>query len=130
DLVINVTGGIVVYAKTIEANLRAELPFMATENLLVAAVQQGGDRQEQHEVIRRHSQAAAHRVKAEGAANDLLDRLRGDAAFKRVDIDAAMDPSQFIGRAPEQVDHFIAEIVEPIRRRYGDALAYEPTLKV
>src|SRR5690606_28904826 len=96
DLVINVTGGIVVHPKTIEANLRAELPFMATENLLMAAVQQGGDRQELHEVIRRHSQAAAQRVKAEGAANDLLDRLRADPAFAKVDIDAAMDPSQFV----------------------------------
>jgi adenylosuccinate lyase len=130
DLVVNVTGGLVVYEKTITANLAAELPFMATENLLMAAVQAGGDRQELHEVIRRHSQAAAQRVKAEGQANDLLERLRNDGAFAGVDLDAAMDPAAFIGRAPEQVDHFLADVVEPIRKRYAEAFDYDPTLKV
>lgn len=130
DLLINVTGGMVVYEKTIRANLDAELPFMATENLLMAAVQRGGDRQEVHEVIRRHSQAAAERVKQEGEANDLLDRLRGEPVFAGVDLEAALDPQQFIGRAPEQVDAFVREVVEPIRQRYAEALKYEAELAV
>ena len=130
DLVINVASGLVVYEKTIAANLAAELPFMATENLLMAAVQSGGDRQELHEVIRRHSQAAAQRVKAEGAANDLLDRLKTDGAFAGVDVVAVMDPSQFVGRAPQQVDKFLREVATPIRERYREHLAYDPTLKV
>jgi adenylosuccinate lyase len=81
----------------------------------------GGDRQELHERIRQHSQAAAAVVKGEGKPNDLLERLRGDEAFAGVDLDAAMEPSQFVGRAPEQVDEFIRDVVTPIRQRYGDA---------
>ncbi len=130
DLVINVASGLVVYEKTVAANLAAELPFMATENLLMAAVQRGGDRQELHEVIRTHSQAAAARVKSEGATNDLLDRLAQDPAFAGVDLAAAMEADRFVGRAPEQVDLFIREVAEPIRKRYADALRYEPAMKV
>jgi adenylosuccinate lyase len=130
DLLVNVAGGLVVYENTVTANLAAELPFMASENLMMAAVQRGGDRQELHEIIRTHSQAAAQRVKQEGRANDLLDRLRAEPAFDGVDLDAALEPSGFVGRAPEQVDAFVAEVVEPIRQRYGEALAYDPTLKV
>lgn len=130
DIMINVTRGIVVYEKTIAANLAAELPFMATENLMMAAVQRGADRQEVHEVIRRHSQAAAQRVKAEGASNDLIARLAAEPVFKAIDLGAVLDARQFIGRAPQQVDQFIAEVVEPIRGRYRDALNYDPTLKV
>ncbi len=130
DLVINVASGLVVYEKTIAANLAAELPFMATENLLMAAVKQGHDRQELHEVIRRHSQAAAARVKGEGVANDLLDRLRTEPAFHDMDLAAVLDPRQFVGRAPQQVDQFIAEVVEPVRRRYTAALDYRSTVSV
>lgn len=130
DLLVNVTSGLVVYPKTIAANLAAELPFMATENLLMAAVQRGADRQEVHEVIRRHSQAAAQRVKEEGAANDLLDRLAGEPTFAGIDLGAVLDPAQFVGRAPRQVDEFIEEVVEPIRQRYAEAMGYEPELKV
>jgi len=130
DLVINVASGIVVYEKTIAANLATELPFMATENLLMAAVKAGGDRQHVHETIRTHSQAAAQRVKAEGAPNDLLDRLKSEPVFKNVDFDAALEPSRYIGRAPQQVDAFIEAVVEPIRRRYQGELAYQPQLKV
>jgi len=130
DLLVNVTSGLVIYEKTIAANLAAELPFMATENLLMAAVQAGGDRQTLHEVIRTHSQAAAQRVKSEGAANDLMDRLQKEPAFKGVDLDAALEPSQFVGRAPQQVDAFIAQIVDPIRKRYAETLKYEPDLSV
>ena len=108
DLLINVAGGLVVYEKTVAVNLAAELPFMASENLLMAAVQRGGDRQELHEVIRTHSQAAAAAVKQEGKPNDLLDRLRGEPAFAGVDLNAALDPASFVGRAPQQVDAFIS----------------------
>ncbi len=130
DLLVNVASGLVVYPETIKRNLAAELPFMATENLLMAAVQQGGDRQELHEVIRVHSQAAAQRVKQEGADNDLLDRLKDEPAFKNLDLHAVLDPAQYVGRAPQQVDAFVAEVVEPIRQRYAEALGYDPTLKV
>jgi adenylosuccinate lyase len=130
DLVINIVDGLVVYPATIRRNLMAELPFMATEVILMAAVQQGADRQEAHEVIRRHSQAAAQRVKADGGDNDLLDRLRGEAMFKGINLDDLMDPSRFVGRAPQQVDQFIADVVAPIRKRYADQLSYRPTLKV
>ena len=130
DLAINVTRGIVVYDKTIAANLAAELPFMATENLLMAAVQQGADRQEVHEIIREHSQAAARRVKSEGAPNDLLDRLGKEPVFEGIDLAATLDPGRFIGRAPQQVDRFIEEVVTPIRQQYSDQLGYEPKLKV
>ncbi|GHT17886.1 adenylosuccinate lyase [Planctomycetales bacterium] len=118
----NIAEGMVVYPKVIGKNLRSELPFMATENILMAAVEQGGDRQDLHERIRQHSQAAASIVKNEGGENDLLDRLRSDPAFAKVDIDAELEPSAFIGRSPEQVDEFLAEEVEPIRRRYEDIL--------
>jgi len=118
----NVTEGLVVYPRVIAANLAAELPFMATENILMAAVAAGGDRQDLHERIRRHSQAAAAVVKQEGKPNDLLQRLAADKAFSAVDLQSALDPAAFVGRAPEQVDEFLAEVVEPIRKRYADAL--------
>lgn len=130
DIAINVASGLVVYEKTIASNLAKELPFMATENILMAAVQHGGDRQELHEVIRVHSQAAAQRVKAEGAENDLLDRLKTDENFAGIDLENVLDASKYVGRSPEQVDAFITEVVEPIRQRYAKALAYDPTLKV
>jgi adenylosuccinate lyase len=126
----NVTAGLVVYPKVIAKNLAAELPFMATENILMAAVAAGGDRQELHERIRQHSQAAAAVIKQEGGENDLLDRLAADEAFAGVDLEAALDPAQFVGRAPEQVDEFLAEVVEPIRRKYPDALAADAELRV
>jgi adenylosuccinate lyase len=128
DVLRNVASGLVVYENTIRANLMAELPFLATENILLAAVQNGADRQETHEIIRVHSQAAAHQVKAEGAANDLLDRLRNDPHFSRLDLDwdSVLDPRAYIGRAPEQVDRFIEQIVEPIRSRYTGAIGSAP----
>ena len=126
----NVASGLVVYPRVIARNLREELPFMATENLLMAAVQAGGDRQELHERIRRHSQDAARAVKEEGRANDLLDRLAADPAFAQVNVSSALDPAHFVGRAPQQVDEFVAEVVEPIRRRYADAAALSAEVKV
>lgn len=131
DLVVNVSRGIVVYEKTVKANLDKELPFMATENLMMAAVQKNGaDRQETHEVIRAHSQAAAERVKSEGEANDLLDRLAGEPIFDGIDLNAELDASKFVGRAPEQVDQFVDEVVLPIRERYADHLGGSVELKV
>ena len=117
----NVASGLVVYPQVIAKNLAEELPFMATENLLMSAVEAGGDRQQLHEVIRRHSQAVAAAVKQKGQPNDLLARLAADPAFAKVDVNAAMDPSQFIGRAPAQVDEFIEQIVAPVRQRYANA---------
>lgn len=118
----NISDGLVVYPKVIERNLNAELPFMATEEILMAGVQAGGDRQALHERIRVHSQAAADRVKQEGQANDLIGRLREDAEFAHVDLDGTLDARLYIGRAPQQVDAFIAEFVEPVRRRYAAEL--------
>jgi adenylosuccinate lyase len=114
----NVCAGMVTYPKVIAKNLNDELPFMATENILMAAVAAGGDRQDLHERIRQHSQDAAAEVKQQGKPNDLLDRLAQDEAFAGVDLSALMDPQQFVGRSPEQVDEFIAEVIEPIREAY------------
>jgi adenylosuccinate lyase len=86
------------------------------------AVAAGGDRQELHERIRQHSQQAAQVVKLHGGRNDLLERLRQDPAFTHVDWDQALEPSQFVGRAPQQVDEFVQDVVEPIRQRYADCL--------
>jgi len=130
DLMRGVAGGLVVYEKTIRANLMAELPFMATENILMAAVRQGADRQEAHEIIRQHSQAAAHTVKVEGGENDLLDRLVGEPMFHDLDLDAILDPTAYVGRAPEQVDRFVLGVVEPIRERYAEQSVGPATLRV
>lgn len=118
----NVSTGLVVYPQVIAKNLAEELPFMATENLLMAAVQAGGDRQELHERIRVHSQDAAQVVKQQGKPNDLLQRLAQDKSFSKVNLTAALDSSHFVGRAPEQVDEFLAEVVAPIRTRYAGGI--------
>ncbi len=130
DILINVARGIVVYEKTVAANLNAELPFMASENLLMAAVSNGADRQEVHEVIRTHAQAAAGRVKREGAPNDLIERLAADEHFKGIDLDSVLDASLYIGRAPQQVDAFVSAVADPIRARYAGALDTDVQLKV
>jgi adenylosuccinate lyase len=119
----NVASGLVVYPQVIARNLREELPFMATENILMAAVAAGGDRQELHEKIRQHSQAAAVVVKQQGGDNDLIARLKGDKAFAAVNLDDAVDAAKLVGRSPEQVDEFLAEIVAPIRRQYSSTTA-------
>lgn len=132
DLMHNVASGLVVHEKMVERNLMAELPFLATENILMAAVKAGGDRQDLHEKIRVHSQAAGHRVKDEGLDNDLLDRLQADPAFKsragggeldsELDWTDLMDPMKYIGRSIEQTERFIREVVEPLREGYKDEL--------
>ncbi|MFG0335003.1 MAG: adenylosuccinate lyase [Maioricimonas sp. JB049] len=119
----NITDGLVVYPKVIAKHLGEELPFMATEEILMAAVQAGGDRQTLHEQIRVHSQEAGRQVKEHGQANDLIDRLQQDPAFAGVNFSNTLDSSRYIGRAPEQVDAFITNVVEPIRERYRDDLA-------
>ena len=130
QIVVNVARGLVVYPETITAAVMAELPFMATEEILMAGVSQGGDRQNLHEQIRRHSQAAARAVKVEGRTNDLIDRLRSDPAFTRVDLTSVMDPAQFVGRAPQQVEQFVREVVGPVRERYPAAAGQSADLKV
>ena len=112
----NVTSGMVVYEKQVEKHLAEELPFMATEAIMMAAVEAGGDRQEIHEVIREHIVAAGLAVKQEGQANNLIERLRSDRSMQGVDIDSLIDPKLFVGRSPEQVDEFCHEVVEPIRK--------------
>jgi adenylosuccinate lyase len=116
----NVASGLVVYPQVIARHLREELPFMATENILMAAVAAGGDRQDLHERIRQHSQAAAAVVKEQGGENDLVTRLKEDKAFAAVDIDAAVGPAKLSGRSAQQVDEFLSDIVEPVRKRYSN----------
>jgi adenylosuccinate lyase len=130
QITLNVAKGLVVYPATIAARVAAELPFMATENILMAAVKTGGDRQDLHEKIRQHSQAAAEQVKTFGKPNDLIQRLKTDQAFYDLDIDAITNPKDFIGRAPQQVDEFIESEVAPIRKQYADQLGQEGDLKV
>ena len=129
-IVVNVARGLVVYPKTIAARVAAELPFMAVENILMAAVKAGGDRQDLHEAIRRHAQAAANRVKQEGKSNDLLDRLKRDPLFREVDIDGHVAPAAFIGRAPQQVEAFLEDYVQPVRREYASVLGRDVALRV
>ncbi|MBI2421296.1 MAG: adenylosuccinate lyase [Candidatus Hydrogenedentes bacterium] len=119
NLYLNVMEAPAVYPKVIERHLWAELPFMATENIIMAGVKRGGDRQELHEVIRTHSHAAAAQVKEHGLDNDLLDRLAADPAIgmSRAEIDAELDLRQFVGRAPMQVVEFIAAEIDPILAR-------------
>ncbi|MDG1893364.1 MAG: adenylosuccinate lyase [Fuerstiella sp.] len=118
----NITDGMVVYPKTIEKHLNEELPFMATEEILMAGVKAGGDRQDLHERIRVHSQAAAAEVKQQGLPNDLISRLQKDDGFTGIDLAGALDARKYIGRAPQQIDAFIAEQIEPVRQRYSSEL--------
>ncbi|MEQ8837429.1 MAG: lyase family protein, partial [Lacipirellulaceae bacterium] len=126
----NIASGMIVYPEVVARNLNEELPFMATENVLMAAVTAGGDRQDLHERIRQHSVAAAAEVKQKGKPNDLMERLANDEAFAGVDLNAAVDAKDLVGRAPEQVDEFIAAVVEPIRERYAGSGLRQSELKV
>jgi adenylosuccinate lyase len=129
-LTANVARGLVVYPKTIQAYVTNELPLMATEEILMAGVRAGGDRQALHEIIRRHSQAAARQVKEFGQSNDLLQRLAREPAFAGIDFSTLLDPAKFIGRAAEQVERFLSEVVAPIRRNYQDYLSQNMDLRV
>ncbi|MDR1613200.1 MAG: adenylosuccinate lyase [Planctomycetota bacterium] len=123
ELCHDVASGLVVYPKVMERRLALELPFMVTEDILMAAVKAGGDRQELHERIRVHARASADRIKREGLENDLIERLRGDPAFAPVvgGFDRLLDAGRYVGRAPEQVDAFIRNEIEPLRAEYPDA---------
>ena len=133
DLMHNVASGLIVHEAMVRKNLMAELPFMATENILMACVKLGGDRQEYHEKIRVHAQRAGMRVKQEGLDNDLLERLKNDKAFwgkarggglsAELDWDGLLDPMKYVGRSVEQTERFIREVVEPLREQYGEAIA-------
>lgn len=120
SLYINVVPGLVVHPAMVARHVADELPFMATENVLMAAVQAGGDRQTLHERIRTHSLAAAARLKQGATHNDLTERLRQDEAFPALDFETVLDPVKFVGRSPEQVLAFVEREVEPIRQRYPD----------
>lgn len=132
ELYINVVSGLVVYPKMIEKHLLAELPFMATENIMMAAVKKGGDRQELHERIRVHSMDAGRVVKVEGKPNDLIDRIAADEAFgmTKEEIMATMKPENFVGRAPEQVVEFIEAEVKPIVEKCKSLLGVEVEINV
>jgi adenylosuccinate lyase len=122
----NVCDGLVVYPAVIARHIEEELPFMATENIIMAAVKAGGDRQEVHERIRRHAMEAAKKVKEDGKENDLLERIAADGAFRlnRAAIDKLLKVGAFIGRAPEQTRDFIAAVIDPLlvrAARYGTA---------
>lgn len=132
NLYMNIAENMVVYEKVIAAHVNNELPFMATENIMMEAVKRGGDRQELHEKIRLHSMAAAQRVKGEGLSNDLIERIIGDSEFKlsKEEILSIIDPKKFIGRAPGQVVEFINEYVKPILEDNKDMLGVTAEITV
>ena len=132
DLCINVADGLVVYPKMIEKHLLEELPFMATENIMMEAVKRGGDRQELHEKIRVHSMDAGRVVKVEGGKNDLLDRIAADSAFgvTREELEGIMKPENFVGRAPQQTQEFVDNEIQPILDKYSDLLGLDVEIKV
>jgi adenylosuccinate lyase len=119
DLLHSVVSGLVVYEHTVKANLMAELPFMAVENIIVAAVRKGRDRQEVHEALRKHALAAAQRVKRLGQSNDLIERLHSEPLLTGVNLDELLNPSTYVGRARDQVDHFVNSTVRSCRNAYA-----------
>ena len=132
ELYNNVTRNLAVYPKVIEKHLLAELPFMATENIMMDAVKRGGDRQELHEKIRVHSMDAGRVVKVEGGKNDLLDRIAADSAFgvTRDELEGIMKPENFVGRAPQQTQEFVDNEIQPILDKYSDLLGLDVEIKV
>jgi adenylosuccinate lyase len=132
ETLLEVVDGLVVHPAVIERHLRDELPFLASEDVLMAMVRAGGDRQELHERIRVHAQAAGDEVKRHGRDNDLLERLRGDGAFAAVreQLDGLLDPRRYVGRAPEQVRAFLEREVEPALAPYRDRLGRGDGLRV
>ena len=132
DLYLNVVDGLVVYDKVIEKRLMSELPFMATENIMMDAVKAGGDRQELHEKIRELSMEAGKNVKEKGLDNNLLELIANDPAFNMSleDLQKTMDPSKYVGRSPEQVDEFLAEVINPILEENKEILGMSATINV
>lgn len=132
NIYLNIATKMVVYPKVIEQHILKELPFMATENIMMQAVKNGGDRQELHEKIRIHSMAAARVVKEEGKENDLIERIVNDKSFNLNidDIKAVLKPENFIGRAKEQTEEFLRDYVSPVLEKYKDVLGEEAELSV
>jgi adenylosuccinate lyase len=132
DLYLNVVDGLVVYPKVIEKRLMSELPFMATENIMMDAVKAGGDRQELHEKIRTLSMEAGRNVKEKGLDNNLLELIANDPAFNMTyeELLKTMDPSKYTGRSKEQTEEFIEEVIQPILNEYKDLLGIKAEIKV
>ena len=132
NIMLNVTDGIVVYPKVVRSRLMAELPFMASENIMMQAVEKGGNRQELHERLRQHAIAAGKQVKEEGLPNDMVDRIAADPAFglTKEEIVAGLVPENFVGRAPQQVEEFIANVLQPIFDANPDAVEQHASLSV
>ena len=132
SLYANVAGGLVVYPRVIEKHMMQELPFMATENIMMDAVKRGGDRQELHELIRQHSMAAGYAVKMEGKENDLLDRIAADDHFgvTREELEGLMKPENFIGCAAMQTEDFLINTVAPVLEKYSSVNVKENEIKV
>ena len=132
DLCMNVVDGLVVYPKVIEKRLMSELPFMATENIMMDAVKNGGNRQELHERIRTLSMQAGYNVKVEGKENNLLELIAADPAFNLTleELQATMDPSKYVGRSKEQVDNFLANVIRPVLDANKDLLGMTAEINV
>ena len=132
NILLNVSDGLVVYPKVVRARVMAELPFMASENIMMQAVEKGGNRQELHERLRQHAIAAGKQVKEEGLPNDMVDRIAADPAFglTKEEIAAGLVPENFVGRAPQQVEEFIAHILKPIFDANPDAVEQHANLSV
>ncbi|HIW54182.1 MAG TPA: adenylosuccinate lyase, partial [Candidatus Ruthenibacterium merdigallinarum] len=132
NILLNVCDGIVVYPKVIRSRIMAELPFMASENIMMSAVKKGGDRQELHEKIRVYAQQAAKVVKEEGGKNDLIERICADASFglDAGEVEAILKPEDFTGRAPQQVEEFLRDVIRPVLAENSAVLGEKAELSV
>ena len=132
NIMLNICDGLVVYPKVVEQRVMRELPFMATENIMMDAVKKGGDRQQLHERLREHSIAAARVVKEEGGDNDLIDRVCADSAFglERWEIEKVLEPKNFVGRAPQQVEEYLDQVVGPVLEANKELLGARAQLNV
>ena len=132
NILLNISDGLVVYPKVVRSRVMAELPFMASENIMMKAVKKGGDRQELHERLRQYAIAAAAQVKQEGLPNDMIARVEADPAFGLTsdEIEAELQPEAFTGRAPHQVEEFLANVIQPVLDANQDALGQKAELNV
>ena len=132
DLYLNIVDGLVVYEKVIEKHLRSELPFMATENIMMDAVKAGGNRQELHERIRELSMEAGKRIKQEGLENDLLERIAKEPMFHVTleELQEKLDPKKYTGRASQQTEEFLQDVIEPILQENTNLLGIKADIKV
>ena len=132
NILLNVCDGLVVYPKVIRARVMAELPFMASENIMMKAVKKGGDRQELHERLRQHAIAAAAQVKQEGLPNDMIGRIEADPAFglTREEIESELRPEAFTGRSAHQVEDFLKNVLGPVLAANPEAAGQTAELSV